>query len=237
MDTRRQWSLLTGLVCLAVLAIGWLFVVTPQRHQVQSLHRQTTTQNRNNDGLRVKLAELRSEQRQLPTQLAALRTIQGRLPVGLQLPTLARQLDAAAKASGVDLVNVTPAASVPVTAPGAAAGGVTVVAPSTVQAPGGLEAIPVSLSVSGNYANVERFVEKLEDLSRAMVVDTFTITYQKADASAAAGPNKGDLAVVINARAFLTNGTPAATATHPTTGGGPATTITHPTTGTAPVAQ
>jgi len=69
--------------------------------------------------------------------------------------------------------------------------------------------VPVVLTASGDYFNLERFLDSLEGLQRSMLVDGFTVTYQasKSGAAPSATPQigAGELTVGIQARVFLTS--------------------------------
>lgn len=228
MESKRQWTVLTAVVCLAVLAGGWLLLVSPQHKRAASLNSQAQTVTTATQSLQAKLAMLVDESRNLASEQAALAGIVAQLPSNPALPTLLRKLDAAAVAARVDLVNVAPGLPVvftvtplpvsvavrPATAhPGATASAVPVAAAGTTTVPG-LATIPVVLTVSGGYFQAEHFVDMLEGLSRSMLVDSFTIAYKAptAVASTAAGASAapaaptvgaGELNLTINARVFM----------------------------------
>ncbi|HEY5334849.1 MAG TPA: type 4a pilus biogenesis protein PilO, partial [Mycobacteriales bacterium] len=70
----------------------------------------------------------------------------------------------------------------------------------------GLAQIPVSLSVTGSYFDIEQFLDQLEGLQRSMLVNTFTIGYQ-GDKAASSGSTQtvgnGELTVSIQAQVFM----------------------------------
>ena len=139
-------------------------------------------------------------------------------PPGPQLSNLTRQLDKVAKDSHVDLVNVTPGQPAPFLAtvaspPGKAAAKPSATTPtagvaaSSATAGSGLMAIPIGITASGDYFNLERFLDSLEGLQRSMLVDGFTVTYQPPKTGApSATPQigSGELTVNIQTRVFLT---------------------------------
>ncbi len=68
-------------------------------------------------------------------------------------------------------------------------------------------AIPIGITASGDYFNLERFLDSLEGLQRSMLVDGFTVTYQPPKTGApSATPQigSGELTVNIQTRVFLT---------------------------------
>lgn len=235
MDSKRQWSLLTGLACAAVLVAGFIFFVQPQHAKANELSTKASTVATQTQQLRVQLATLQEESRNLATEQAKLDQVVRQLPPGPQLPSLTRQLDKVAADSHVELVNVAPgppAAFVATVTTPAKAGtaaksatpaATTGVAASSATAGSGLLTIPVALTVSGDYFNLERFLDSLEGLQRSMLVDGFTVTYQAPHAgtsSATPQVGAGELNVSIQARVFLTSTplgalvTPGSTVTH-----------------------
>src|SRR5207302_8767298 len=105
------------------------------------------------------------------------------VPDSPALPTLIRQLSAAADSAGVNLVSLAPGqpALVPVTVvvkPGATTG-TAPAAPATsaataAAAPGALlAAIPLQIQVQGSYPNLQLFFAALEGLPRSMLVTQF----------------------------------------------------------------
>jgi hypothetical protein len=75
------------------------------------------------------------------------------------------------------------------------------------------------MAVSGTFFDLERFLDKLENLSRAMLVDGFAVTYQTGQTvPSATTPGQGELTVNIQARVFQTSA-PLTTAAPSTTAG------------------
>jgi len=217
-DSKRQWSLLTALACVAVLVAGFMLLVQPQSARAQSVSAQAQTVQSQTQQLRVHLATLQEQSRNLASEQVKLDRIVQQLPPGPQLSNLTRQLDKVAKDSHVDLVNVIPGQPAPFLAtvaspPGKAAAKPSATTPtagvaaSSATAGSGLLAIPIGLTASGDYFNLERFLDSLEGLQRSMLVDGFTVTYQPPKTGApSATPQigSGELTVNIQTRVFLT---------------------------------
>lgn len=227
MNSKRQWSLLTALGCVAVLVAGFLLLVQPQNAKANSLGTQTQGAEAQTQQLRVQLATLQEESRNLASEQVKLDRVVQQLPPGPQLSELTRQLDKAARDSHVDLVTVAPGPPAPFVATATAAPAkagtaakpaatsatttpavTTGIAAATAATAGsGLLTIPVALTASGDYFNVERFLDTLEGLQRSMLVDGFTVTYQPPKTGApSATPQigSGELTVSIQTRVFLT---------------------------------
>jgi len=118
---------------------------------------------------------------------------------GLPAPFVATATAAPAKA-GTAAKPAATSATTPAATTGTAAS-------TAATAGSGLLTIPVALTASGDYFNVERFLDTLEGLQRSMLVDGFTVTYQppKTGAPSATPQNgSGELTVSIQTRVFLT---------------------------------
>lgn len=231
MDAKKQWVLLTAAACLAILVGGWFVLVTPARSHAASLRTQKASVDTQVTTLRGQLHRLLEQSRTIAAKQAELDLISRQIPDNPQLPSLTRALDGAASAAGVDLVNLAPGAPVfapvatvaPTAATPASAASAATVHPAVVT-PGALpvEALammPITLNLSGGYAEVEQFLMNLESLPRSFLVSGFTITPNATVTAAAASPTvaqgapavpvgpqpgRGELTVTITGRVFLT---------------------------------
>ena len=127
-----RWTALTALVCLGLVAVTWLFLVSPRRAEAAEIRESTAAARSANDALELQIAQLKAQFAELPQKKAELAAVYAQLPAGAAMPDLVRSLDQAARSSSVVLKEVTPgsaslmAASAPVAgvaAPGAAATG------------------------------------------------------------------------------------------------------------------
>jgi Tfp pilus assembly protein PilO len=196
MDKTKQTLVIALVAVLAVVAGGWQFLVSPQRSSVAALNAQTSSVDSANASLTTKIAQLKSEAAQLPQEQAALAAIAKRLPPDIQAANLLDDLSHAADAANVDLQVITPGA--PVLAPssavappapvvsGAANTGTT--AATAPKAPANqLYQVPLSLTVTGNYFDLEMFIHTLEGMQRAMLINGLTFTKSPLTGTSAAG--------------------------------------------------
>lgn len=216
MTAKRQWTLMTALVCLLVLIAGYMLLVKPQHSKAASVKSETATTQSQVESLRAQLSRLQEEGRNLASQQAVLAQIVQQLPAQPALPTLLRSLDAAAAQTNVDLTNVAPGNPTAFSAsPVAKAAGSSATTTGSSTSTGkagsgsavtGLAQIPVSMSVSGSYFDVEQFLNRLEGLQRSMVVNTFTVGYQNGHGGSGSAPTvgAGELTVSIQAEVFMT---------------------------------
>jgi Tfp pilus assembly protein PilO len=167
----RTWVLLSLLAAGVVLVGGWALVVAPVRAEAASLREQVVAQEAGNSVAETRLQSLQEKAEKLPEQEAELAEVSKKIPSDGALPDLIRALTAAAASTGIELVGVTPGTAAPLEqaappVPVDAAASPTAAAP-VAPAAATVSAVPVSLSVTGTYYDVEAFLSALEDLPRA----------------------------------------------------------------------
>jgi Tfp pilus assembly protein PilO len=172
MSLTRRWGVGAAIAALVILAAGWFLLVKPQKSKASDLRTQTATQEQANQLLTTKIQALQAQQKQLPQQQQILEKFATKIPESASQPSLIRALTTTAKASGVDLASITPGAAAPVDA---AAGG-TATLGAAAPAAATLYSMPIALSVTGSYANLESFFSGLEQLPRAFLVSGFGLT-------------------------------------------------------------
>ncbi len=244
MDKLKQYIALTLVGMLAVLAGGWFLLVSPKRSEAADLRSTAAGTESSNQALRVSLAQLKAANKDVPKEQAKIAAVAAKIPDNPALPALVRALSAAADDAGVELVSIAPgqptvvAAAAPAVAkpvasaatdeastaskgavpkgvvragatPGAAAG-----------TAGSLQSILLNLNVVGGYFQVEQFLDRVENLTRAFKVNGFTLSPGanpvKPAASQASVENGSSLTAVITGQVFLALGRPTL-GTSPTT--------------------
>ena len=176
MSAVKQRAVLAFVAVLAVLGLGWAFLVTPQRSQAAELRAAAAEQEQANERAVMQLAVLQAQARDLPEQRARLADIARKIPATPALPELVRALRDAAADSGVEFLSLVPGAPAP------ADGGT-----GDAAAPAGLQAVPVTINVVGGYYDVEQYVSALETLPRALRVTRLDLAPGQ-NPLAAAGP-------------------------------------------------
>ena len=233
MTTTRKWTLLAAVLAVAVFVGGWFLLIAPKRTEAAALRADTVSQEEANQKLVQQLEILKAQQADLPQQRAKLALIRKQIPSNPALPSLIRNLTAAGRQVGADIINMSPAlpvAAVAQTAPVAAtstssssssdssstdetAAEGTAPAAVTPAAPTGpvLYQVPLTVKVNGSYFELEQFVNKLEGLRRSFLVTGFTVGPPSGDTAV-----EGDLEIAVTGRVFMTQDPPAAAQT-PTT--------------------
>ncbi len=237
MTPTRRWSALAVLVIVAVLAAGWFLLVVPKRTEASEIRIQTETQQESNSRLRQQLSVLKAQQADLPAQLARLSVLRRQIPDNPALPDLVRSLTSAAAEVGVSLDTISPAAPVavvvpvplvpvaPTTTEGATDTSTGTSDPDTAVPPAPVPAVaptpalyqvPIALTITGSYFELEQYVNKLEGLKRSFLVTGFTLGQPTGEAAAGS-----DVTISLQGRVFLN---PPAATTAPTTPVAPAAT-------------
>lgn len=216
MDRMRQWTMFTVLAVVVVLVAGWMIAIKPQRSNAADLRSQAEQAVSGNDQLRNQLGVLKAQAKDLPKQQARLAAIDKKIPDNPALPSLIRTLSDAADGAGVDLVSLAPALPVAVAATAPTAPAKATAGKPAVPAALPLQQVPVTLSVTGTYFNVEQFVSNLESLERAMIIDGWSLAPGGGKGAKAGAPGATDqLTAQIKARVFMAPA-PAAPVTAPT---------------------
>jgi type IV pilus assembly protein PilO len=173
MEKMRQWSILTAVTVAVVLALGWVALISPQHSRASSLRTQAADSDQANSKLLAQIGQYQQQQKNLPAEEKIIDGVNTKVPDNPALPSLIRQLSAAATGAGVDLSSLSP--STPTLVSAASGRLPSVGAASHGVAGGVLAQIPVTIQVQGSYFNVESFLSAIENLSRAMMVTSFSL--------------------------------------------------------------
>jgi Tfp pilus assembly protein PilO len=163
MTRSRQWTLGAIAIIVVIAMAGWFLLVQGERKKAADLQLQTAQQVKTNQGQQTQIALLKAQSKKLPQMQAQLAEIQTKIPVGSEMPALIRQLSDAAQAAGVDLVDFAPQDPLSATPASNAAGGVSL-------PPGQLAIVNLQLGFSGNFFEIEEFMNNLEKMPRAFLV-------------------------------------------------------------------
>jgi hypothetical protein len=131
----RVAALLAGAAVVVVLLVGWFLLVSPQRSKAADLSTKISATQAQVESTQAYVDSPRTKQ-----AVHDLKRLQKVLPDDPKMSQILRQLSAAAGASGVSLDTISPAGAIP------SSGG---------------EAVPITLSVTGHYFNLSRFLQLL----------------------------------------------------------------------------
>jgi Tfp pilus assembly protein PilO len=226
MGKMKQSWLLTVVLILAVLGAGYFFGVKPQAAKAQQIRTQAASAKTANAALQVDINRLQKQSTQVAAKLARRQEIAINIPDNPALPRLIRKLSDISDKSGVSLKTISPGQPVvdtatlvtppPPTAAKVGAGTVAtaakpVAAPAAPAPAGSLAAVPVALTISGDFSQLELFLGQLEKLDRSFVVNAITVApggtaaagTDGAAASPKAGSSTNSLDVTITGRVFM----------------------------------
>lgn len=186
----RDRKLLRILAPLAVFALYWLLLLNPALDRRAALEEPLAAATGERDSAVAEAAQVGAAQRHYDSDYAELVELSKAIPQNVAVSDLMRELNAAAKGTGIEFTNITMGAGEPAageqTAPaGAAPSTTTATGTSGAPAPG-LDEIPVELTFDGRFfdladlfRSIQRFVtvadERLEVRGRLIRIDGFTL--------------------------------------------------------------
>jgi len=172
---------------LVIALILWVALIAPQNSKLTALQVQSTTLQGQETSLQARLTALQSEGQKLSSNCADLQKISTQIP-SVQSPTdidaeessFENQFNSLAGTAGVTLAQFggfAPASTTGAAATPPASGGA-----STSTA--GVTAVPTTLTVQGDFAQITSFVNGLDSFPRLFVIQKFTLAYGLASSSA-----------------------------------------------------
>jgi Tfp pilus assembly protein PilO len=156
----RLWATGGVLGAAVLFAIAWFFLISPKNSEASSLRDRADAASLRLPSLQKQLTELRKQHGDLKKYQDQLERDRKALPTESGLSTFLRDLQAAGDSVGVSV------------------GGVSVGAPTQVTAAGArLNALPVTLSANGDTANVNRFLDQLQQVQpRAVLITSASVS-------------------------------------------------------------
>jgi Tfp pilus assembly protein PilO len=192
--TRRV--LVFGVAAAAVLLAVWFLLLwSPQGNKLSDAKKRTAAAETQNSQLQLRLSRLQAAQKDAPELMATGEELRRAVPASPDLAQFILDANDAATAAGVDFLSISPQ---PPQAPSGA----------------GPSVVSLQISVTGSYAEVINYLDRLDDLPRLVVVDKLGLT-----PGGAAGGAPDDLSVSITARMFTTAVPVGANAPKTSTGG------------------
>ncbi|HZU71535.1 MAG TPA: type 4a pilus biogenesis protein PilO [Acidimicrobiales bacterium] len=178
-----------GAGLLLVLVLWLVLLWLPRNNAYNQASRQASQAEAQASQLQAQLSRLQSDARQQPLLQAELLRLQAAIPDDPDLAQFILDLNDAANQAGVNLLSISPS---PPVATGATS-------PSPGATAGVPPAIKVSLNVTGGYFQVLDFLDRLDTLSRLLVIDTMSMNHSAGGGTAG---SQAELTVAITARMF-----------------------------------
>jgi Tfp pilus assembly protein PilO len=179
-----RWSIGTALLCIALLAASWFLLISPRRADAADIRLQVDKADAQAATLNVEISQLKVDFADLPKQKAKLKAIKKQLPPGANIPALVRQLQNLAAQSGLSLDSIAPGAPTVVLP-------ADVVAPPATTAPGAgaLVAVPMTVTLTGDYFEASLFVKRLQTkIQRSYLITGFSAIPAEIEATVAPAP-------------------------------------------------
>jgi Tfp pilus assembly protein PilO len=234
-DKNRLWVIGAILVMVAIIAAGWFLGIQPQLATAAAADQSRSTTQVQNTVNETLLASLKKDYSNIGTLKTQLASLQDSVPESAEISAFVTELDALAGAHQATVTAITvadakayapPVAAVPAPAPGATATPAPTPSPTAAPvapaAPVGtlrvtnpkitaanFVAIPVQLSITGQYSNVLDFVNGLQMGPRLFLVTSLSITTPAATAKTTGSSVESNIGGFIYV--LLQKGTTAAT--------------------------
>jgi Tfp pilus assembly protein PilO len=193
------WYLGAGMAAVLVMLAGWFLLVSPQQGQAAEITATAEAKAGNVKTLELQIASLKAESKNLPRLQKQSAAIRAHLPMTPDMPSLLRDISNQAKAAGVTLVGVTPQQPTRLSvipSQGAASGA------SSLTGSGQVNAIPLTIQLTGSFVQVRNFLTNLENMQRSLLLTDIDIT--RADATGGTSGNK-ELKATLSGRTFMAN--------------------------------
>ncbi|HLL66663.1 MAG TPA: hypothetical protein VK453_13110 [Micromonosporaceae bacterium] len=191
----RIWVIGGAVSVVAVVAMGWFFLIGPQLSEASDLRSQAAESDTRIAGLEQRLTELRKQNEDLPRYQAQLAVDQQALPSTPSSADFLREFQVTGRRTDVVVSGIT------VGAPTQVVGGAA-----------GVSTLPVILTASGSSSGLNELLDELQQQRpRAVLINTASL----APAGEAGGPVTS-YTLTVNMQAFVA-ATGAATGTEPAT--------------------
>ncbi|HYO61705.1 MAG TPA: type 4a pilus biogenesis protein PilO [Actinomycetota bacterium] len=161
----RTRLILASVAAVLVVLLAYFLLIRPKQNELAEVRTQVETEENLTIQLRGQLARLQELQRNAPQLQAELDRIRDLVPQDHEVPNFIFQVNAAAAASGVEVVQLTP--ELP------------------KQPPEGAQLAQVRITIGGRggYFAIQDFVRRLYNLDRALRIDVLDLAYDETTAS------------------------------------------------------
>ncbi len=210
----RRWRIAGAVGSALILVFSWLVLVSPQRDLAAELDLETASQQAATQSLESRASLLKKQSEELPAQEAKLAAISQRIPKETALPTLIRKLSGLATGASVTVTSFDPARPAPITVEQAEPPATAAPAPEEAPAEGdqdaetaapppppaapSVQAIPLTIEVCGDFAQIRTYLSELESMRRVVAVSGVSV------ARGTCGQNKAEALIArISANAFM----------------------------------
>ena len=164
--SRKMRLLLGAVVLVAIIAVAWMFVISPVRSNIASTDSAISEQQNKLSQAQEKLAAAQTTRAEGKKNQARLLELAKMVPADIQVPSLLVQIQDLADQSGIDFISVTPGQG------------------TDSQ---GFKIIPLQLQFSGTYFDLSDFAYRVEQLvagpGRLLAVKSMSLKMATAESS------------------------------------------------------
>jgi hypothetical protein len=209
--TARDRMVLIGVVVLAVIAAGWLLVVSPERHKAAAAQAQVQSAHQQLEGAQAQAASARAAQQRYTAAYKSVVALGKAVPASEEVPSLIYELEQASNQREVDFNSITSGGT-----SGSSSSGSTLGAAAGAAAEAGFTQMPFTFIFKGSYEGLAHLLGEIDGFATRstagdIVVSGRLLTIQGADitienqASSASGPSSGKvpLSATITATAYV----------------------------------
>lgn len=165
----RTRLILTVVAAVVVVLLAYFLLIRPRQGELSDVRAQVESEENLTVQLRSQLESLQALQRNAPQLQAELDRIRDLVPQEHEVPNFIFQVNAAAAASGVEVVQLTP--ELPKQPPEGAQ----------------LAQVRITIGGKGGYFAIQDFVRRLYTLDRALRIDVLDLSAEATGAEAATG--------------------------------------------------
>lgn len=162
----RVTALLGALVVIGVAALGWQFIVSPRLDAARSINEQADQVELANIRNLTRYADLQKKAEELPRAARDVKRLFASMPREADLPSVLQQVTRAAGSAGIppdDITSLTAGLPEPVEG-------------SDDSASVRLATMSLAISVKGDEAEFRRFLQRLIDLDRSLLITSTGMT-------------------------------------------------------------
>ena len=164
-------KILGAIALLLIVGLGWQFVLSPKTEALSGVRLQITDTRDNNDLLELQLVRLKRQAADLDSVRATAGALSAMFPSTADQPRLFREVTEAAADAGIGPEGVTALSPTPPVVGGDPAAGVAVDNSGLT-----LARQTVAVSVQGSYAETQRLLANLEQIPRAFLITSVSLS-------------------------------------------------------------
>jgi Tfp pilus assembly protein PilO len=203
--SKRDRLVLMIAAAVAILVIGWLAVVSPERKKAATLQASVKSAETTLNSARARLAQSQADERKYAAAYASIVSLGEAVPADAEVPTLIYQINHLAGHTHVGFETISS---------GGSGGGSSSPSASTSTATSGFEQLPFSLTFSGSFFDLYHLMQGMQGLtvsspSGQVDVNGRLLTISSLSLSGSGGQLTGTIsatAYVLRAKESVTGG-------------------------------